>query len=52
MARDKYEQHARIVIDQLFPQWPDEARASLVWLLVDFLLSLDGICAKMPEGPQ
>jgi hypothetical protein len=48
-TREAYEDNATIVIRQLFPMWPAETRDALIWLLVDFLLSLDGICSSMPD---
>jgi hypothetical protein len=47
--KEAYEEHLTIVIRQLFPMWPAETRDSLIWLLTDFLMSLDGICANMPD---
>jgi hypothetical protein len=48
-ARQAYEDKVTIVIAELFPQMSEAGRQSLVWLLIDFLMSLDGICASMPD---
>jgi hypothetical protein len=44
--KDQYVRNATIVVAALFPQWTDEAKAALVWLIVDALLSLDGIATE------
>jgi hypothetical protein len=47
-SRQAYEENARIVISELFPQLSDLAMEAAVWLLVDFLMRLETISANMP----
>ena len=42
-SRSDYKVNAEIAIAALFPNLNDKAKEALVWLLVDFLMSLDAI---------
>jgi hypothetical protein len=44
-TRDEYRTHARTVVLELFPNLSEDATTALVWLIADFLLSLDAMTA-------
>lgn len=41
MYREKLERNAQLAVRALFPDLDDAAQDAIVWLIVDFLMSLD-----------
>lgn len=49
MSIGDYDPRLKIVVEALFPQLDEDAQSALVWLVRDFLMSLDAIAQSMPE---
>jgi hypothetical protein len=45
-SKSDYQTNARVVVEALFPKLSVEARTALIFLIVDFLMSLDAAATR------